>query len=1465
MRAQFLICHSPFSRIDGLPGKSTLQNELIGDLDAEFGSLPDDAESLTIQSLCSSLESKFSGQVGKSMSKLISRLISSKMPAGFNQAAIRGYLDSHWGLGEGRQGAVMCFAATMEPASRLADMASAKEFVDSVAIRYAKQAEIAIFPDAQAGGAVASQFSATAANPASVEAANRLQKEYLMKQFEVLAEFLEQDHSSSSDKVMELEAHHEAINARLELMKVELDDDFTTGVEPRFDPTKSRTYDSSWNWVREDLISLLNQVHPEAYVSKHPDIDDRLRHLLNRWEPTCGDIVEFHRSSSNATSHPRLKSIVDVLLHTSMRVSSADPTFKYRKSTVSPKTTIESTGKIKYEEIPRRAIRGSNDYSLLIQHGRLIPNTSDRIPYIHLRRRIGDEWQYNQDATRLLMDNLSKGCNSGLSFVGKTILITGAGPYSIGAEVVRGLISGGADVIVSTSRAVSDASKFYNTLYRDFGARGSRLRLLPFNQGSKQDCEALIEHIYSSSSGFGADLDFIVPFAAIPEAGREIDALDSRSELAHRMMLTNLLRLLGFVKQQKELHGFDNWPTSVILPLSPNHGTFGGDGLYAESKTALESLLSRWYSESWSEYLTICGTVIGWTRGTGLMSGNNIVAERIEAEDVVTFSQSEMGFNILALMTPAISSLCEEGPIYADLNGGLQFVQDLKTKLVTARREIMDKSRLQKALHAERVQHEAVMDGSSIKGKPSSSRKFNKLANLNLGFPDLPAHQSVTAGLENLQGMVDLSRVVVVVGYSELGPWGSSRTRWEMEHLADFTQEGYIEMAWIMGLVKHFTGELSGKPFSGWLDSKTQQPVHDHEFKSRYRDEIVNHAGIRLNEPEGLGGYDAAQKELLSEIVVEEDLPPFEASKSAAEAFKLRHGENVRITPISGSEEYKVQIGKGVRFMVPKAVPFDRKVSGQLPKGWDPTKYGVPEDIVSQVDPISIYALCCVSQALLSAGIEDPFELYRHIHVSELSNCLGTGAGGMLALRSVYRERYLDRPVQSDIIQESYNNALGAWVNMLLMASTGPIKSPSGTCATAIESLDTGCEGILTGKVKAAIVGGSDDFQEEMSTEFGSMKATASSDGQLEAGRLPSEMSRPMTTSRSGFVESAGCGVQLIMNAELALQMGLPIYAIVAYTQMAGDKIGRSIPAPGQGILTAAREAREVQTSPYLRLGFRKRNLQEAISNIEEWRSNNLKLHTASSDMTEAVNRTADCRIRDAQNMWFNDLRKQNPDIAPMRAAMATWGLTIDDIQVASLHGTSTRANDKNESGVLNQQMTHLGRAAGNPMLAISQKYMTGHPKGAAGAWMLNGCLQVLQTGIVPGNRNGDNIDPELKQFTHIVYPTRTMRTPGIRAFMLTSFGFGQKGGIVIGIGPKYLFSAIKEEEYDDYRRRAQERERRVNRVFIEGIMGNTLFKAKDSSPWQAVGEGRVFLDPRARVSRDEENEYTFAGLPPAS
>ncbi|KAE8227955.1 hypothetical protein CF326_g7131 [Tilletia indica] len=105
------------------------------------------------------------------------------------------------------------------------------------------------------------------------------------------------------------------------------------------------------------------------------------------------------------------------------------------------------------------------------------------------------------------------------------------------------------------------------------------------------------------------DLDFVLPFAAIPENGRQIDGIDDKSELAHRIMLTNVIRLLGAIKTKKAAPGIETRPTLVVLPLSPNHGVFGSDGIYFESKISLETLAQRWSSEGWSTYLSITGAV----------------------------------------------------------------------------------------------------------------------------------------------------------------------------------------------------------------------------------------------------------------------------------------------------------------------------------------------------------------------------------------------------------------------------------------------------------------------------------------------------------------------------------------------------------------------------------------------------------------------------------------------------------------------------------------------------------------------------------------------------------------------------------------------------------------------------------------------------------------------------------------
>jgi fatty acid synthase subunit alpha len=391
------------------------------------------------------------------------------------------------------------------------------------------------------------------------------------------------------------------------------------------------------------------------------------------------------------------------------------------------------------------------------------------------------------------------------------------------------------------------------------------------------------------------------------------------------------------------------------------------------------------------------------------------------------------------------------------------------------------------------------------------------------------------------------------------------------------------------------------------------------------------------------------------------------------------------------------------------------------------------------------------------------------------------------------------------------------------------------------------------------------------------MKATSNAVDEFAHGRTPKEMSRPATTTRSGFMESQGCGLQVIMTARLALDMGVPIYGILGMTATATDKIGRSVPAPGQGVLTTARETPGKFPSPLLDIKHRRRQIELRKAQIKQWQESELAyLHEEvaamksqgqefneseyAQDRAMNIEREAARQERDVLYSLGNNFWKNDPTIAPLRGALATWGLTIDDLNVASFHGTSTVANDKNESKTLCQQMGHLGRKKGNALMGIFQKYLTGHPKGAAGAWMMNGCLQVLNSGLVPGNRNADNIDQVMEQFDHLVYPSKSIQTDGIKAFSVTSFGFGQKGAQAIGIHPKYLYAVLDESTYAAYRTKVEARQKKAYRFFHNGLINNTLFVAKNKSPYADEQMASVFLNPNARVSLDKKtSELTFA------
>jgi 3-oxoacyl-[acyl-carrier-protein] synthase II len=118
-----------------------------------------------------------------------------------------------------------------------------------------------------------------------------------------------------------------------------------------------------------------------------------------------------------------------------------------------------------------------------------------------------------------------------------------------------------------------------------------------------------------------------------------------------------------------------------------------------------------------------------------------------------------------------------------------------------------------------------------------------------------------------------------------------------------------------------------------------------------------------------------------------------------------------------------------------------------------------------------------------------------------------------------------------------------------------------------------------------------------------------------------------------------------------------------------------------------------------------------------------------------------------------------------MRAALREAGLAPGDVDYINAHGTSTPANDMNETLAIKAV---FGDAA-HRMVVGSTKSMTGHLLGAAGA--VEGIITVLvgRTGKIPPTINFSTPDPACD----LDYAHNEQRDREVRVALTNSFGFG--------------------------------------------------------------------------------------------
>ncbi|WP_396877170.1 fatty acid synthase subunit beta domain-containing protein [Mycobacterium sp. SMC-2] len=732
-------------------------------------------------------------------------------------------------------------------------------------------------------------------------------------------------------------------------------------------------------------------------------------------------------------------------------------------------------------------------------------------------------------------------------------VVTGASKGSIAASVVARLLDGGATVIATTSKLDDERLEFYRGLYRDHARYGAALWVVAANMASYSDIDALVEWIGTEQTeSLGPQSihikdaqtpTLLFPFAA-PRVAGDLSEAGSRSEMEMKVLLWAVQRLIGGLSKigaerdiASRLH--------VVLPGSPNRGMFGGDGAYGEAKSALDAVVSRWQAESsWAARVSLAHALIGWTRGTGLMGHNDAIVDAVEQAGVTTYSTDEMAAMLLDLCDVESKVAAAGAPIKADLTGGLAEANLDMAELAAKARE--------QATSGEATADDVVAEGT-IAALPSPPRGFT------------PAPPPEWADLD-----VDPADLVVIVGGAEIGPYGSSRTRFEMEVDNELSAAGVLELAWTTGLVR-----WEADPQPGWYDTESGDLVDETELVERYHDIVVDRVGIREFVDDGAIDPDHASPLLVS-VFLEKDFAFVVSSEADARAFVEFDPEHTIIRPVPESSDWQVIRKAGTEIRVPRKTKLSRTVGAQIPTGFDPTVFGISQDMASSIDRVALWNIVATVDAFLSSGFT-PTELMRWVHPGLVASTQGTGMGGMTSMQTMYHGNLLGRSKPNDILQEVLPNVVAAHVIQSYVGSYGAMIHPVGACATAAVSVEEGVDKIRLGKAELVVAGGFDDLTLEAIIGFGDMAATADTSMMRGRGIHDSKFSRPNDRRRLGFVEAQGGGTILLARGDLALKMGLPVLAVVAYAQSFADGVHSSIPAPGLGALGAGRGGKDSQ------------------------------------------------------------------------------------------------------------------------------------------------------------------------------------------------------------------------------------------------------------------------------------------------
>ncbi|KAK0542020.1 fatty acid synthase alpha subunit Lsd1 [Tilletia horrida] len=149
-----------------------------------------------------------------------------------------------------------------------------------------------------------------------------------------------------------------------------------------------------------------------------------------------------------------------------------------------------------------------------------------------------------------------------------------------------------------------------------------------------------------------------------------------------------------------------------------------------------------------------------------------------------------------------MSTFSQIETIQADLGGGFDRVPELAEKTTEIRTTLRAEAEKCRALASRTLPTSALF-------MVPQPRLCSRAASQQLPIRAAQDWHHCRAPVGGKDGRTPPSpKVAVVTGFDEVGPWGSARTRGEQESRGELTIEGIIEMAWMMGMIRHVNGKL---------------------------------------------------------------------------------------------------------------------------------------------------------------------------------------------------------------------------------------------------------------------------------------------------------------------------------------------------------------------------------------------------------------------------------------------------------------------------------------------------------------------------------------------------------------------------------------------------------------------------------------------------------------------------------